>query len=94
LSATYDIGDVVTMQAIFTDAGELVEPTTVTCYVKAPGRARVEADVTGPDVDTSAYTAEVEPDVNGTWHFRFEGTGDYEAAEEGVFSVRQQAVAP
>jgi hypothetical protein len=93
LSATYDIGDVETMQAIFTDGGEVVEPTAVVCYVKAPGRAREERDVTGPDGD-GAYQAEVEPDVNGTWHFRFEGTGAYEAAEEGVFAVRKQIVAP
>jgi hypothetical protein len=94
LSATYDIGDIVVMQAIFTDGGELVEPTTVKCYVKPPGQSRVEVDVIGPDDETSAYTAEAEPDVKGTWYYRFEGTGGYEAAEEGVFSVRKQQVAP
>ena len=91
MSATYDIGDVVTMQAIFTDNGEIVFPNEVTCSVKPPGRDSETANVEFHE-EQGTYTAIVEPDVKGTWYYRFQGVGNYEAAEEGVFSVRRQRV--
>lgn len=89
MAAQYDIGDKITLEASFTDAGVLVDPTTVSCIVRSPSDEITERDVTG---EAGHYTAEIEPNEAGTWWYRFEGTGAYQAAEEGEFAVRLRRV--
>jgi len=88
--AIYDIGDRVTLTANFTDAGTPVEPTTVTCAVKAPSGTTTSPSVTNT---SGTYSATVDPDEQGAWYYRFTGTGTYVAAEEGTFRVRRRQVA-
>lgn len=88
--AIYDIGDRVTLTANFTDDATPVEPTTVTCTVKAPSGATTSPSVTNT---SGTYSAEVDPDEQGAWYYRFTATGSYVAAEEGTFRVRRRQVA-
>lgn len=90
MSEIYDIGDRVTLTANFTDAGSPVQPTTVTCTVKAPSGMTTSSSVTNT---SGTYSAEVEPDEQGAWYYRFAGTGTYVAAGEGTFRVRRRRVA-
>jgi len=89
--AIHDIGDKVQVRATFTLDGVTVTPTTVTCTVRAPSGDEQTLTVSGPSGGT--YLAELEPDEEGTWWYRFAGSGGYIAAEEGVFSIRHRRVA-
>jgi hypothetical protein len=89
--ATYDIGDRVTLTAEFSEAGAPVDPTTVTCHVTDPDGTTIELDVEA-GLYPGSYSAEVEPDMRGTWWYRFAGVGGYQAAEEGTFFIRKQQV--
>ncbi len=88
--ASYDIGDKITLRASFTDSDAAVDPSTVTCAVRAP-----DGTPSAPSVSkaaTGVYTATVLPDAAGVWFYRFAGTGAYVAAEEGTFLIRRRRV--
>ena len=88
---TGDIGDLVELTATFTDpdTGEAVAPKEVVCTVLSP-----DGTTSTPEASYSKgiYKAEVEPDERGKWRYSFDGTGDYQASEEGVFHVRERSV--
>lgn len=88
---TCDIGDVVELEATFTDpdTGEGVDPDEVVCTVLTPDGTSSTPEVSG---SKGVYTAEVKPDKRGAWRYAFDGTGGYQASAEGVFHVRAQAV--
>lgn len=90
MASTFDIGDRVRLKASFSDEGAAVDPTSVTCTVRAPDGALTSPGVSKDDV--GRYSAEVAPDSAGAWLFRFEGTGAYVAAEEREFFIRERLV--
>lgn len=92
MAEIYDIGDEVQLQAGFTDpvSGVAVDPDTVTCSVKPPGAAPVDAPV--DKLATGSYRALFSPAVDGRYYYRFSATGGYKGAEEGSFQVRASAV--
>jgi hypothetical protein len=86
----YDIGDVVEMNASFTDLdGAPATPESVTCTVRAPDGTESTPEVTGT---ANPYTAECEPDQHGTWWYAFDGGPDVKASAENCFVVRLREV--
>lgn len=89
---TYDVGDVATVTASFTNAaGAAADPTTVTLVVQAPDGTQTTPTPTSAVVGT--WTADVSVTQAGTWWYRFEGTGAIQTAGEGMFRVRRRMVA-
>lgn len=86
---TFPLGDEIQVTATFTSraTGVPSNPTTVTLRLRNP--AGVESDiaaVTNPRL--GYYMATFVPDMPGTWHLRWKGTGLVEAAIENQFEVR------
>lgn len=94
---TYDIGDVVRCQAVFTDVnGAAFDPTTVTAKYQDPaGNETTLVYLTDVEVIKSAtgtYYVDVPIDERGAWFYRFEGldgSGDEQGAGEEKFLVRK-----
>lgn len=95
----YDIGDLIRLSGSFSneETGEPVDPTTVTLLVRSPSdvlytyTTEVVKDSVGEyhyDFSTVAIT-NVD---SGTWHYRFEGEGTAEVAEEKSFILRYSPV--
>ena len=89
---TYDVGDLVRCDGVFTDAdGGALDPDTVTFYVRTPGaittsyQYSVDAEVVREEAGT--YYVHVDVDEPGRWYYRFEGDGDGQAAGETYFNV-------
>ncbi len=84
---SYTIGDVVVMNAAFTDpeTAAAVIPDSVACTVIDPDGDETAIDVVAGN-GPGKYTARVGADTAGRWYFRFAGTG-HEAAKEGEFFV-------
>lgn len=89
----YDPGDLVRCTATFqnpaTDA--YVDPSTV-AFKYRNGNGTVTTLTYGADVSlvkdsTGIYHVDVDAATAGTWHYRFESTGTYKAAQEGTFTV-------
>jgi hypothetical protein len=89
---TFDIGDVVELEASFSEDGVAVDPGTVSCTVQPPNGGK-DAQLT-PEVSGSGgtYTTSIEITQSGTWHYAFDGTPPHKASEEGVFKVRARQV--
>lgn len=86
-----DIGDRVRLTATFQDLDEVAtDPTTVVCTVKAPSGPTSTPSVTR--VAEGEYIADVDVTEAGLWRYRWAGTGDLVAAEEGEFSVVRRRV--
>jgi predicted dithiol-disulfide oxidoreductase (DUF899 family) len=92
----------VRLSAEFKDASEQYsDPTTVECFVRAPddtlyaytyALGQIVKDDVGRyhyDFDTSIADNETQ---TGTWHYRFEGEGLIQAADETAFILRYSAV--
>ena len=90
MANSYDRGDLVRLRAEFKNAaGTLTNPTAVVLRVKDPAGA-----VTTPVTTTGAagvYEHDLSLTLEGTWIYRFEGTGAVQAAEEGEVYVRNSA---
>lgn len=89
----FDIGDRVYLEAGFeaVKTGYPADPSTVTLVVMRPGDSTSIA-VTPEQDATGVYHGDHEPDTAGTWTYRWAGTGDLVAAEEGTFTVRTRVV--
>lgn len=87
----YDIGDLVTLTATYTDGGTPVDPDTVTCAVKAPDGTTSAPAVTKRS--TGIYDAPLTPSQAGTYHYRFDASGTYNAVEESYLWVRDRETA-
>lgn len=89
---SYVLGNLVRVTFSVTDAdGTPADPGTVTLRVQ-PHRGTEAVYEYGTDAiivkdGVGEYHADVDPDVKGLWHWRWEGNGDVEAAAEGTFSV-------
>lgn len=90
----YDLHQTVEIEAWFTIADERIDADGVVVKVKAP-----DGTVTTPTVTARVnedgepyYTAEVEGDQPGTWHYRAEATeGDDVGPFEHYFRVNRSA---
>lgn len=96
----YDIGDKVRLLATWTVSGSYTNPTTPQCRVKSPpGTTTVYATSAASGVSTGVvqsatgqYYVDVLPTSEGVWHYRWTGTGNAYAAEEGSFEIRASGV--
>lgn len=98
MPSTYDVGDIVTVQATFTDTGGTVgDPTTVYFHYENPAGSVSTAGRTstaaGPvngitKVSTGIYTYDITCTGRGLYETRFFSTGTLQAAGESWFSVR------
>lgn len=94
---TYDRGTKIRLSAAFSRVPGAVpaDPTTVTLKMLPPERQITDhVYQTDPELirdDVGRYHFAVVPDRAGLWHYRWEGTGDLQAAAEGQFMVRHSA---
>ena len=86
----YDVGDELDLIAEFRVLDELTDPEAVSCRVRLPDGTVQE--LVALNVEVGIWQATVVISQSGTWAYRFEGTGDAQAAQEGEFSVRRQLV--
>lgn len=96
---SYDIGDGIVLEADFSQEGEAVPPTSVTCVVRAPRSdpatvATTHVGTVTLDDGTTAerYKADFIPDTHGDHYYRFEGDGIVQAAGEQRFYVKPSKV--
>ena len=91
-TTTFDVGDLVKLTAAFTNsAGAASDPAGLTFKVKNPN-GNVTTYVYGTDSEVvkasvGNYYVEISATLAGTWHYRFAGTGNGQAADEGSFSI-------
>ncbi|MGE0722817.1 MAG: hypothetical protein AB7O45_00505 [Alphaproteobacteria bacterium] len=91
MAGLYDLGDVVRLEATFTNtAGTAVDPSTVALTVKPPSGANETPTPSNPSVGTYRY--DYTPTLEGLYRYRFVGTGSNAGAEEGHFTVKKSAV--
>ena len=90
----YDKGDLVAVEAVFTDRNDaLIDPTAVSFKIKDPN-GNITTYVFGTDAELvrdslGKYHVDVSPGIDGTWQYRYESTGTGQAAEEGQFQVKR-----
>lgn len=84
---TYDVGDLIRLNAAFEDAcGQAVDPTTVEIRVKAGG---VTTTYTNAMQDSPGkYHLDILLTLAGQTDYRWIGTGAVQTAAEGRFNVR------
>ena len=90
----YDVGDLVRVSVVFRSIGDNVptDPTGVTMKYRL-GTGSATTLVYGTDAglvkdSTGGYHVDVDVDGDGTWYYRFAGTGAIQAAVEGSFVAR------
>ena len=82
----YVRGQLVRVAAVFTNsAGTAVDPTTVTVRVRAPSGTVTTPAATKDSVGN--YHVDIDANTEGTWHYRFEGTGSNQGASEHQFVI-------
>ncbi len=85
-NASYPIGTQITLQGTFKDiAGNLIDPTTVTCVVRTPDREEVSPSVTHASL--GVYTANFTPSIIGGHSYKFQGTGNCQVAAFNNFQA-------
>jgi hypothetical protein len=82
--------------ALDADDWQPVDPDTVSAKLKDPADVITLHDYIGSPADIvrddiGEYHLDVTPTVAGTWTFRFESTGDGQAANEATFKVDETA---
>lgn len=85
---TYDVGDLVRLTGTFRNSSDALTNTTAVCTVRKPDGTASTPSVTNGS--TGVYTVDVTLDQEGHWFYRWAGTGDVVAAEEGEFYVRRR----
>jgi hypothetical protein len=93
MANTYDQGDMVRLAATFEIETVDTDPSTITFKILAPD-GTVTTYVFGTDVQlerdaAGAYHVDWSVTKVGTYHYRFEGTGTAQAAQEGYFYVNK-----
>jgi len=88
--ASFDIGDRITLRASFVNlTGIPASPTTVICKVKDPtGAVTIYSGISILNPSVGLFTHDYSIVQEGTYYYRFEGTGIIEAAAESVFLVK------
>lgn len=96
MSNVYDIGDIVRLEATFTDTGAAyLDPTLVTFTVLPPNSTGIEVTSASTDVihpSTGVYYYDQLATLPGTWNYRSHSTGIGQSAGEGWFTVRHSQV--
>jgi|WetSurSiteA1Bulk_404760.scaffolds.fasta_scaffold10343_2 hypothetical protein len=95
MANTYDVGDSVRISGSFAVLGTATDPTTVALKIKPPTGSIVAYDYSQAEITRSAlgkFYKDVIVDQSGKYYYRWEGTGQCTAAEEGSFLVRSQKV--
>lgn len=92
----YDVGDVVKLTASFVDdAGDPVDPTTVSLYIQDPS-GNVATETYNPGnitrVSEGNYRYDLAIDEHGSWLWRWESTGTGQAGGESELVVSVQRV--
>lgn len=94
MSHSYDIGDQVICQAVFTTAatGAAIDPTAVFFQFKTPSRV-ITTYQHGVGVEiqrlaTGQYTVTINITEAGVWYYRWYSTGTGMAAGENVFNAK------
>lgn len=85
--ATWTLGDVLSLTAIFTDTttGLPVDPDTVTFTIRSPETTIIDSTPTRQTSGT--YTLEQPASMTGDWHWGVTGSGGAAAAGDSVFVV-------
>ena len=86
---TYDIGDLVRVSAVFTNAAGSASDTTVALKLMKPDGTT--STPTPTHDSTGNYHYDVSVDQAGKWYYRYEGTGVVQTASEGSFLVRESS---
>ena len=87
MANTYDVGDKVRITGTFKNtAGTDTDPSTIVGKYKDPRGSETTASTTNSA--TGIYFFATSISAEGTWFFRFTGTGTIEAAGEGRFHAR------
>lgn len=95
MAARFQIGDVARLTAQFgvfvNGLFQAKDPDTITLRVKDP-KNKITVFVSGTDPEVvrtgvGAYRLDQALDRDGTWHQRWEGTGEVPTAEEGKWTV-------
>jgi hypothetical protein len=93
----YDKADLVRIKATFRDpeaSDAYVDPATIALKVKDPASVTTTYTYAGGQVTKDSighYHRDVSVDTAGLWHYRWETTGTYQAAQEGSFTVNAGA---
>lgn len=92
MASTYDKGDLVRLQGVFTSStGGLINPTSVKLFVEDPaGTVTTYASLTH-ETD-GYYYRDILVASSGLWEYRFTSTGTGQASQEAYFIVRAQRV--
>ena len=89
----YHEGDTLRLQCSFTISGTLTDPSTVSLLVRSPTATASTtytyalAEVTKST--TGIYYKDVPFSIEGTWHWRWVGTGTVAAADEGNVMIQK-----
>lgn len=91
----YDNGNLVRCKVDFIEEATFVDPTEVVFKFKDPDGVEVVRsypdDVTLVKDAAGKYRSDIIANISGTWKYRFEGSGNVVASEEGEFYVRRSA---
>jgi hypothetical protein len=95
----YDVGDLVQSTAVFANSnGAVTDPTTVIFKHKDPTGNIASFTYAGTGTNTAltklatgTYSLSWSLDEEGLWHYRWEGSGTIQAAEEGMLTVKDSA---
>lgn len=87
MAGTYDRGDLVRLTGTFKNASDaLTNPTAVVLRIKDP--AGTVTTPTPTNTSTGVFDYDLSLNLEGTWTYRFEGTGAVQQAEEDTLFVR------
>lgn len=97
MNERYDVGDVIRLYAHFTSNGADVDPDTVVFKAMDPlGQVQSwtsEVDQEVVKIAVGHYRLDLPLTMGGPWHYRVEGLGNYQSADEQQFTVRESAFA-
>lgn len=90
----YQIGDLIRVSALFTDAaGVAVDPTGIVAKYKNPANTittlTYPTDAPLVKDSTGNYHVDIAVATTGIWYYRFTGTGAVTAADEHRFYVER-----
>ncbi len=90
-SAPIPLGNDIIIDATFLgEAGELIEPSTVTCELEGPRGSMENPAMTQQSV--GRWQTMIRPTLPGRWVYRIQANGTVIAAEEGVFWIANSAI--
>jgi hypothetical protein len=85
------VGDVAKVSVTFTVSGVATDPSTIELSVQSPSGTTTTYSYAATSVtkaSTGSYYKNVTLDAEGTWYWRWKGTGNATAADEGEIVVK------